>query len=115
VQDYRRLRVWQAAVDLTVAIYGATAHFPVDERFGLTSQLKRAANSIGANIAEGAGRASPADFARFLRIATGSTNEVEHHLLLAERLDFIDSSTHSNLASQVIGIRQMLSGLISAV
>ena len=80
--DYRKLDVWEAAHGLTLAIYRATSVFPASERFGITSQLRRAAASVAANIAEGCGRNSDAELARFLRISLGSASEVEYFLLL---------------------------------
>lgn len=81
--DYQKLEVWKAAHRLTLGIYRGTAAFPASERFGITSQLRRAAASIAANIAEGCGRNSDNELARFLRISLGSANEVEYFLLLA--------------------------------
>ncbi|HWB00364.1 MAG TPA: four helix bundle protein [Pirellulales bacterium] len=83
---YRDLIVWQKAIDLVEAIYDATRGFPTEERYGLSSQLRRAAVSIPSNIAEGQGRASSRDFARFLEIALGSLAEVETQLVIAGRL-----------------------------
>jgi four helix bundle protein len=84
MQDFRQLTVWQKAHRLTLSVYRASRPFPKEEMFGLTSQLRRAAAGIGANIAEGCGRGSDADFGRFLTIAMGSASEVENHLLLLE-------------------------------
>jgi len=115
VQDFRKLRVWQHAIDLTVAVYGATRNFPKSERFGLTSQTRRSVNSIGANIAEGTGRDSPADFARFLRYAVASSNEAEHHLLLARRLEYLTVADHQELKQRLRTVRRMLSGLLDSL
>jgi four helix bundle protein len=83
MQDFRKLRVWQRAHELTLSLYRATATFPAAERFGLTSQIRRASSSIGANLAEGCGRIGDAEFARFCSIGMGSACELEYHLLLA--------------------------------
>jgi four helix bundle protein len=83
MRDFRELKVWHKAHQLTLAVYSATKTFPRDELYGLTSQIRRAAVSIGANIAEGAGKNSPAEFGRFLQIALGSASELEYHLLLS--------------------------------
>ena len=90
MQDYRKLAVWKRAHELTLAIYACTGGFPRDEAFGLTSQLRRSAASIPANIVEGCGRDTNAEFARFLYIALGSANELEYHLLLARDLDYLE-------------------------
>ena len=88
MQDFRDLKVWQKAHNVVLAVYRASAEFPAAERFGLTSQLRRAAVSIPANIAEGCVRSSDADFARFLHISLGSASEVDYYLLLARDLKF---------------------------
>ena len=86
MHDYKKLRIWQRSMDFAIAIYHLTSQFPIDERFGLSSQLKRAAISIPSNIAEGAGRNSKKQFAYFLSIANGSTTELETQILLVQRL-----------------------------
>jgi four helix bundle protein len=83
VQDFRKLKVWRMSHDFTLAVYEATAAFPKEELYGLTSQVRRAAASVPANIAEACGRGGNAEFARFIRIAMGSASELEYHLLLA--------------------------------
>jgi four helix bundle protein len=88
VKDYRGLFAWQRGMDLVEAVYQLTDHWPRTEQFGLIDQLRRAAVSVPSNIAEGQGRNSPADFARFLAIAHGSLREVETQLLIAERLGY---------------------------
>jgi four helix bundle protein len=88
-QNYRDLIAWQRAMDLVEAVYAATATFPPDERFGLSSQVRRAAVSVASNIAEGQGRRSRAEFGRFLSIAHGSLREVETQLLIAARLLYV--------------------------
>ena len=83
VKDFHELKVWQKAHQLTLAVYRITAAFPREERYGLTSQLRRACSSIAANLAEGCGRNGDAEFARFCSMAMGSASETEYHLLLA--------------------------------
>ena len=83
VKDFKELKVWCKAHELTLVVYRLTRSFPKDELFGLTGQLRRSAASIGANIAEGCGRRSDGEFTRFLQIARGSVSELECHLLLA--------------------------------
>ncbi len=111
MQPFRDLRVWKRAFALAAEIYGLTRQYPDDERYGLISQTRRAANSIGSNIAEGVGRESPADFARFLRYAVGSVNEVEHHLLLARELGYLQPFDHRRAEEDLHDIRRMLFGL----
>jgi four helix bundle protein len=113
VSDYRNLAVWQKAHQLTLSSYRATGNFPKEEMYGLTSQIRRSAASIPANIAEGTGRGSNPDFVRFLRIAIGSTNELEYHFLLACDLGFIDADLYNQLCPSIVEIRRMLNGLIS--
>jgi four helix bundle protein len=83
MKDFRQLKVWQKAHQLTLAIYQVTGSFPRDEIYGLTSQMRRAAASIPSNLAEGCGRNSDAELARFSSMAAGSASELEYHLLLA--------------------------------
>lgn len=86
---YRSLEIWRVAMEVSQSVYELTATFPVEKRFGLTSQMRRSAVSIASNIAEGWGRGTPAQFANFLRIARGSANELETLLELSHRLGFI--------------------------
>jgi four helix bundle protein len=90
MKDFRNLQVWEKSHMLTLSIYDATRPFPREELFGLSSQIRRAAASIPTNIAEGCGRSSDPDFARFLQIAFGSACEVEYHLILARDLRYVD-------------------------
>jgi four helix bundle protein len=112
VQDFRNLRVWRAAHVVAVTTYRVTATFPADERFGLVSQLRRAAASIGANIAEGCGRSSDADMRRCLQIALGSACEVLNHALLARDLGFLDEHALHVLEQELSPVRRMLVRLI---
>ncbi len=89
IQSYRDLSAWQKGMDLLVEIYQLTKLFPKDEQFGLTSQLRRAAVSVPANIAEGYGRWNRGDFRRFISISRGSLAEVETHLEIAIRLEYL--------------------------
>jgi four helix bundle protein len=106
--DFRRLNVWKAAHVLTLQIYRETAAFPQHEQFGLTNQLRRAAVSVAANIAEGAGRGGDKEFARFLAIAVGSANEVEYLLLLSIDLGYIRGT---QLVQETIVVARMLQAL----
>ena len=109
---FRDLKVWNKAHGLALAVYDVTRSFPAGELYGLTSQIRRSAASISANIAEGCGRGGPSDFARFLQIALGSASELECHLLLAADLGLLDRSTHARLQLSVIEVKRMLSGFI---
>lgn len=111
MRDFKKLDVWKKAHALTLAIYQQTANFPADERFGLTSQIRRAAASIGANIAEGCGRSTDGDFGRFLDIASGSACEVEYHLILARDLTLLADEAHEPLDSSINEVKRMLVGL----
>jgi four helix bundle protein len=91
VKDFKGFRVWSKAHSMTLDIYRATKEFPREELFGITSQMRRAASSIGANIAEGTGRRSDGELTRYLHIARGSAAELEYHLLLARDLDLLSS------------------------
>ena len=90
MQNYKDLKVWVAAHQFTLNVYSMTKLFPKEEMFGLTTQLRRAAASVGANIAEGCGRNTQADLARFLQISLGSANESEYFLLLANDLNYLE-------------------------
>ena len=108
VQSYRDLIVWQRAMDVAAATYELTRDYPRDEMFGLTSQSRRAASSIPANIAEGYGRASRQAYINFLRIAQGSLKELETHLLLAERVGIARAGSIQPLLEQSEEIGRML-------
>ena len=112
MQDLRNLRVWERSHALALAAYRATADFPVEERFGLTSQIRRSCASIPANIAEGCGKSNDADFARFVGIAMGSASEFEYHILLAYDLGFLEEGTHKSLQGQVVEVKQMLAAFL---
>src|SRR5215208_4386599 len=112
MQDFRNLRVWRAAHAAALTTYRLTAAFPEDERFGLASQLRRAAASIGANIAEGCGRSSDADTRRCLQIAFGSACETLNHALLARDLNLLDERGFATLEAELSPARRMLVRLI---
>jgi len=111
IQSYRDLHVWQKAIELVVASYRATHRFPDAERYGLTSQIQRAAVSIPANLAEGRARESTKDFLRHIGIATGSLAELETHLEIAKRLSYLNASQAEALTSAALEIGRMLTGL----
>ena len=89
MRDFRQIKVWEKAHRLTLDVYRATAVFPREELYGLTSQIRRATVSIAANIAEGSGKNTRPDFARYLQIAIGSASEAEYHLLLSRDLGYL--------------------------
>lgn len=89
VHDFRDLLVWQRSVDFIVEVYSLTRHFPADERFGLTSQVRRAAVSVSSNIAEGSARTTLKDRRNFYGMSRGSLKEAESLLLVSQRLDFV--------------------------
>jgi four helix bundle protein len=109
--DYRKLEEWQAAHALTLEVYQVTGRFPRSEGFGVTSQLRRAASSIGVNIAEGCGRNSDRELARFLRVALGSANEVDYLLHLARDLGFLREERSQALTTEVSSIKKRLARL----
>ena len=113
--SYRDLRVWQMAMSIAERCYRETKSFPREELFGLTSQIRRAAGSIAANIAEGHGRESTGSFIQFLRIAQGSTKELETHLLLAQRVEVLTSPQAEALLSSSEELGKMLRSLIRSL
>jgi four helix bundle protein len=115
MENFKDLRVWTKAHELTLAVYERTLGFPKEETYGLTSQLRRASASVGANIAEGCGRRSDAEMRRFVQIARGSANEVEYHLLLAKDLNFLTTDEHRDLEAKVLEIQRMLASLVQSL
>jgi len=113
MKDFRELKVWHKAHELTLAVYQATAAFPKAELYGLTSQMRRATVSIPANIAEGCGRGSDAELARFLQIALGSASELEYHLLLSHDLSLLPPDDYQKLHTQTVEVKRMLAPFIN--
>ena len=112
MRDFKELKVWEKAHLLTLSVYKATATFPRDELYGLTSQIRRSSASISANIAEGCGRSGEPELARFFHIAMGSASELEYHLLLARDLTFLNGLTYEHLEKKVTEIKRMLTSFI---
>ena len=112
MKDFHALKVWQKAHQLTLVVYQVTAGFPPEERYGLTSQLRRCSASIPANLAEGCGRSGDAEFARFCSIAMGSASELEYHLLLAKDLNLIKPKAHAELSQRATELKRMLTALL---
>jgi four helix bundle protein len=111
MRPHEKLEVWNQAVDFVVSIYKLTECFPKEEKFGLTSQIRRAAVSIPANIAEGAARQSYKEFAHFLSNAQGSASELETELLIASRLGYLEEDKYLIARASLGNIGRMLTGL----
>jgi four helix bundle protein len=112
MQDYHKLQVWQKSHQLTLRVYRATTAFPKSEVFGLTSQIRRAAASIEMNIAEGCGRDSNPELARFLRIALGSASELECQTEIARDLGYLDPKEAADWLASATELKRMLTGLL---
>ncbi len=112
MKDFREILVWQRSHTLTLEIYRLTSNFPKEEMFGLTSQMRRAASSIPANIAEGCGRDGDPELKRFMNISLGSACELDYFLLLANDLGYIRSEDAGKLSAEALEIRRMLGGFI---
>jgi four helix bundle protein len=112
MHNYKELNVWEKSIRLTVEIYIISKSYPIDERFGLISQMRRSAISVPSNIAEGAGRRSNKEFAHFLGIAHGSICELETQLYVSLKLDFITSIDFNRITEQLTEIQKMLYALI---
>jgi four helix bundle protein len=115
MSDFKKLIVFRKAHELTLELYRATETFPRTEVFGLTSQIKRAASSINANLAEGCARGSDRELLRFINIAIGSVSELEYHLMLARDLGFISSEVFLKAEGMRREVGSMLSGLAKKV
>lgn len=115
MKDFRRLEVWQKAHRLSLAVYKQTAVFPAEEKFGLSSHIRRCTVSIEANIAEDCGRGGDQDFRRFLQIAFGSASELDCELLLAHDLGFLNTDQHDDLLKQLREVQAMLASLIRKI
>lgn len=115
MKDYKRLKVWERAHQLTLDIYVATARFPREELYGLTSQLRRCSASMGANIAEGCGKEGNRELYRFLQISSGSASELDYHLLLSKDLNYLGEMDYARLGKQLLEFRKMLTALIQKV
>ncbi len=114
MRNYKELGVWQKALDLTTEVYRMTRHFPDEEKFGVTSQFRRAAVSIPANIAEGRGRGTTKEYVQFLLISRGSLMELESHGIIASRLGYLSDDESAKLKMRVEEIGRMLNGLVQS-
>ncbi len=115
MRNYEDLEVWQKAHTLTITLYRITECFPRSEMFGLTSQIRRAAGSIGANLAEGCGRWGEAELARYVQIAMGSASELQNHLRLAKDLGFLSPPDYVATIKDLTSVRQMLTAFLQAI
>jgi len=113
--SYKKLIVWQKAMEMTKHIYGLTSTFPQTEKYGLVSQIRRAAVSIPSNIAEGQGRLTKGEFKQFLGIARGSLYELETQILLAKEMNFLVEPQTVQLLKNIQDINRMLNGLIKSL
>ena len=114
MQDFRKLKVWNKAHQLTLLVYSVTKGFPREELYGLTSQVRRCAASIPSNIAEGCGR-GVREFQNYLRIAMGSANELDYQILLAKDLSYLKEEDYLIASSRITEVRKMLSSLMKAI
>jgi len=115
MRNFKDYLVWQKAMDLTVSVYTVTNKFPADEKFGLISQIRRAAVSISSNIAEGAAASTQKHFAEYLQRALGSSFELETQMILSNKLNYISDLTATEILEQIAEIQKMLSSLIKKV
>jgi len=115
LKNYKELKVWQRSYQLCLKIYKVTKIFPKEERYGLTSQIRRSAVSIPSNIAEGYGRKTTADYIRYLYISYGSVCELETQILLSMDLGYIDSAIIEKIKDEIQQIERMLKGLIKSL
>lgn len=115
MRNHEELEVWQKAHALTIKLYQATEAFPRTEMFGLTSQIRRAAGSIGANLAEGCGRWGEVELARYVQIAIGSASELQNHLRLACDLGFLSQPEYLSLLRNLTSVRQMLTAFLQSL
>ena len=113
MRDFHSLKVWEKSHQRVLAIYRLSQHFPAEERFGLTLQIRRAAVSVSSNIAEGAGRSGDRELSRFLSIAAGSISEVEYQWLLARDLGYVgDEATYHGVVEQISEVKRMLNAFL---
>lgn len=112
MRDYRKYNVWELGQEVTLETYKLTRSFPKEELYGVISQMRRASSSVPANIAEGYGRESDAEFNRFLGIARGSANKLEYFTVLANDLGYLDEPIFIQLNDKVDKLRRSLNSLI---
>ena len=115
MRDFRQLKIWEKSHSLTLRIYQITQTFPKEELFSLTSQMRRSSSSIPTNIAEGCGRGSNMDYARFLQIAVGSSYELDYQILLAKDLKYIDNAIYAELNNEISSLQKQIVALMQKV
>ena len=115
IKTHKDLLVWKKSIDLVEQIYKFTKQFPKEELYGITNQMRRCAVSIPANIAEGSGRKNKAEFIQFLHIALGSASELETHLIISQRLEFLSSNSYDEIMNALNEIIKMICGLINSL
>ena len=111
MKNFKNLKIWQKGITIVIDVYKKVKHFPKEELFGLTSQIKRSAVSIPSNIAEGSGRGTDKEFNRFLDIALGSSFELETHLIIAHKLEFLSNDNFNHLNKELDEEQKMIIGL----
>lgn len=114
-RSHRDLKVWQIALDMTETLYRTTVDWPKSEQYGLVSQVRRAAVSVPANIAEGAGRRTPGEFVHFIGIARGSLAELETLLIIARRLGYIEEPSFRAIMDDLFELGRMTTGLLKSI
>ncbi|MFZ5644018.1 MAG: four helix bundle protein [Bacillota bacterium] len=115
MKNYKELEVWQKAINLVIELYKITESFPNEERYGLVSQIQRAGVSVPANIAEGWGRGSTKEYIQYLRISRGSLAELETHLIIAQKLNYISEENTYKFEKEIISIGKMLNNLMKSL
>ena len=115
MRNYRDLLVWKKSHNIALDLYKVSQSFPREELYGMTSQIRRAAISIGANLAEGCGRQTSGELARFVRIAMGSASELDYHLLVSHDLGFINDGDFGRITAGLTEVRKMLTAFLSSV
>jgi four helix bundle protein len=115
MRDYKKYNVWKLGHEVTLDIYRLTQRFPKEESYGLTSQMRRSSSSIPANIAEGCGRESDAEFKRFLTISQGSASELEYFTILAKDLNYMNNDDFSLINDKVNKVRRSINSLIKKI
>ena len=115
MQNFRDLKVWRKAHSVALSVYKESESFPTTERYGITGQMRRAAVSVPSNIAEGCGRSSNADLARFLHIAMGSASELEYLTVLAHDLRLLDAVQHQTIVNDIEEVKRMLAAFTARV
>ena len=115
MRDFRQLKVWEESHLLTLEVYRLTREFPKEELFALTNQMRRAAASIGSNIAEGCGRGSNKEYAHFVQIALGSAFEIDYQLMLSKDLEYCSLESYKILSEKVDKVKRQLASLLKKI